>query len=178
MAQKSITMIPATMPKFSSQNKTQNRKRRVAAYARVSTDTDEQFTSYEAQIDYYTKYITERPDWAFVEVYSDEGISGTSIKHRDGFNRMIEDALAGKIDLIVTKSISRFARNTQDCLENYRKLKNLGVIVVFEKENSLRVDGAAALLYDEEQDGWYMGGRLEDPEAVRAALREAGALPK
>lgn len=146
MAQKSITMIPATMPKFSSQNKTQNRKRRVAAYARVSTDTDEQFTSYEAQIDYYTKYITERPDWAFVEVYSDEGISGTSIKHRDGFNRMIEDALAGKIDLIVTKSISRFARNTVDTLTTVRKLKEKGVEVFFEKENIYTLDSKGELL--------------------------------
>jgi len=110
-------------------------KRRVAAYARVSTDQDEQFTSYEAQIDYYTKYIKANDEWQFVNVYTDEGISGTSTKRRDGFKQMINDALNGKIDLIVTKSISRFARNTVDALVNIRKLKDRGVEVFFEKEN-------------------------------------------
>lgn len=95
----------------------------MAAYARVSTDQDEQFTSYEAQIDYYTKYIKANDEWEFVNVYTDEGISGTSTKRRDGFKQMIDDALKGKIDLIVTKSISRFARNTVDALVNIRKLK-------------------------------------------------------
>lgn len=76
---------------------------------RVSTDHDDQFTSYAAQIDYYTSYIKSRDDWEFVEVYTDEGITGTSVKHREGFKRMVADALAGKIDLIVTKSVSRFA---------------------------------------------------------------------
>ena len=90
------------------------RKRRVAGYARVSTDSDEQFTSYEAQIDYYTQYIQRNSEWAFVKVYTDEGISGTSTKNRTGFNEMIDDAMSGKIDLIVTKSVSRFARNTVD----------------------------------------------------------------
>ena len=134
MPKKSITTIPATIPKFSAQHTSAGHKRRVAAYARVSTDTDEQFTSYEAQIDYYTKYIEQRADWEFIEVYADEGISGTSTKHRDGFNRMIKDAMAGKIDLIVTKSISRFARNTVDTLTTVRKLKEKGIEVFFEKE--------------------------------------------
>lgn len=98
-------------------------KRRVAGYARVSTDSDEQFTSYEAQVDYYTQYIKRHAEWQFVEVYTDEGISGTNTKHRESFNRMIEDALNGKIDLIVTKSVSRFARNTVDSLVTVRKLK-------------------------------------------------------
>lgn len=84
-------------------------KRRVAAYARVSTDSEEQQTSYAAQVSYYTEYIKNRTDWEFVSVYTDEGISATNTKHRDGFNAMIADALAGKIDLIVTKSVSRFA---------------------------------------------------------------------
>lgn len=110
-------------------------KRRVAAYARVSTDQDEQFTSYETQIDYYTKYIKANDEWEFSNVYTDEGISGASTKRRDGFKQMIEDALKGKIDLIVTKSISRFARNTVDALVNIRKLKDKGVEVFFEKEN-------------------------------------------
>jgi len=101
-------------------------KRRVAGYARVSTDSDEQFTSYEAQVNYYTNFIKENPDWEFVGIYTDEGISGTNTKHREGFNRMIQDALDGKIDLIVTKSVSRFARNTVDSLTTIRKLKEAG----------------------------------------------------
>ena len=109
-------------------------KRRVAAYARVSTDQDEQFTSYEAQIDYYTKYIKANDEWKFINVYTDEGISGTSTKRRDGFKQMIEDALKGKIDLIVTKSISRFVRNTVDALVNIRKLKDKGVEVFLKKK--------------------------------------------
>ena len=101
-------------------------KKRDAAYARVSTEKDEQQNSYEAQIEYYTRYIKGNPEWIFAGIYSDEGITGTSIKRRDGFNKMIEDALAGKIDLIVTKSVSRFARNTVDSLTTVRKLKDKG----------------------------------------------------
>lgn len=95
----------------------------MAAYARVSTNLEEQQSSFEAQLDYYTKYIKGKEEWDFVEVYTDEGISATSTKKRDGFNRMIKDALDGKIDLIVTKSVSRFARNTVDTLTNVRLLK-------------------------------------------------------
>lgn len=86
-------------------------KKRVAAYARVSTEHEEQQTSYDA---HYTKKIKERTDWVFVEVYTDKGITGTNTKRREGFNRMVKDALDGKIDLILTKSVSRFARNTVD----------------------------------------------------------------
>jgi len=121
-------------------------KRRVAAYARVSTDSDEQFTSFEAQVDYYTRQITANPDWTMVEVYTDEGISGTNTKKREGFNRMIADALAGKIDLIITKSISRFARNTVDTLTSVRQLKEKGVEVYFEKENIYTMDSKGELL--------------------------------
>lgn len=120
--------------------------RRVAAYARVSTDSDEQFTSFEAQVDYYTRQITANPDWTMVEVYTDEGISGTNTKKRDGFNRMIADALSGKIDLIITKSISRFARNTVDTLTAVRQLKEKGVEVYFEKENIYTMDSKGELL--------------------------------
>ena len=120
--------------------------RRVAAYARVSTDSDEQFTSFEAQVDYYTRQITANADWALVEVYTDEGISGTNTKKRDGFNRMIADALSGKIDLIITKSISRFARNTVDTLTAVRQLKEKGVEVYFEKENIYTMDSKGELL--------------------------------
>jgi len=121
-------------------------KRRVAAYARVSTDSDEQFTSFEAQVDYYTRQITANAEWTMVEVYTDEGISGTNTKKREGFNRMIADALSGKIDLIITKSISRFARNTVDTLTAVRQLKDKGVEVYFEKENIYTMDSKGELL--------------------------------
>ena len=133
MAKRAVTVIPATKNMFTALPTTSIKKRRVAAYARVSTDSDEQFTSYEAQIDYYTQYIQKREDWQFVKVYTDEGISGTNTKHRDGFNQMVADALAGKIDLIITKSVSRFARNTVDSLTTVRKLKDKGVEIFFEK---------------------------------------------
>ena len=141
-----ITVIPATRDKFTALPTASIQKRRVAAYARVSTDSEEQFTSYEAQIDYYTNYIKKRDDWEFVKVYTDEGISGTNTKRRDGFNEMVADALAGKIDLIVTKSVSRFARNTVDSLTTVRKLKEKGVEVYFEKENIYTFDGKGELL--------------------------------
>ena len=121
--QKKVTTIPASRTRFTSTPITEKKKRRVAGYARVSTDHDDQFTSYEAQIDYYTTYIKSRDDWEFVKVYTDEGISGTGIRKRLGFQSMIEDALNGKIDLIITKSVSRFARNTVDSLTTIRKLK-------------------------------------------------------
>lgn len=143
---KNITVIPATKNKFTSIPTTSIAKRKVAAYARVSTDSDEQFTSYEAQIDYYTKFINRRNDWDFVRVYTDEGISGTNTKNRSGFNEMIKDALDGKIDLIVTKSVSRFARNTVDSLVTVRKLKDNGTEVFFEKENIYTFDSKGELL--------------------------------
>ena len=141
-----ITMIPATMNPITRMPSTVIRKKRVAGYARVSTDSEEQFTSYEAQIDYYTQYILGHSDWEFVKVYTDEGISGTNIKKREGFNNMINDALAGKIDLIVTKSVSRFARNTVDSLVTVRRLKEKGVEVYFEKENIYTLDSKGELL--------------------------------
>ena len=97
-------------------------------------------------MDYYTRYIQANPDWDLVEVYADEGISGTNTKKRKNFNRMIEDALAGKIDRIVTKSVSRFARNTVDTLTTIRKLKDKGVGVFFEKENIDTLDSKGELL--------------------------------
>lgn len=121
-------------------------KRRVAAYARVSTDSDEQLSSYGAQVDFYTHYIKSNPEWEFVSVYTDEGISGTDTKKREGFNRMIEDALNGRIDLILTKSISRFARNTVDTLTTIRKLKEQKVEVYFEKENIYTFDAKGEVM--------------------------------
>ncbi len=146
MAQRKVTTIPASISRFTASSIDKPKKRRVAGYARVSTDHDEQFTSYEAQIDYYTNYINSRDDWEFVSVYTDEGISGTSIKKRIGFQTMIDDALAGKIDLIVTKSVSRFARNTVDSLTTIRKLKENGIECYFEKENIWTFDGKGELL--------------------------------
>ena len=109
----------------------------MAAYCRVSTDSDEQETSYEAQITYYTAYINSHPDWELAGIYADDGISGTNTKKREEFNRMIDDCMAGNIDKVITKSISRFARNTVDCLNYIRKLKDKNIPVYFEKENFL-----------------------------------------
>ena len=146
MANKKVTTIPATISKFNLAPINEVKKRRVAGYARVSTDSEEQQTSYEAQLDYYTNYIKSREDWEFVEVYTDEGISATNTKKRDGFKRMVKDALDGKIDLIVTKSVSRFARNTVDSLSTIRKLKEHGTEVFFEKENIWTFDSKGELL--------------------------------
>lgn len=132
------------MPLGSSVSK--SNKKRVAAYARVSTDSDEQLSSYEAQVDFYARHIISHSEWELVDVYTDEGISGTNTKKRDGFNRMIADALDGKIDLILTKSISRFARNTVDSLVNVRKLREKGVEVYFEKENIHTLDAKGEVL--------------------------------
>ena len=131
---RTITVIPAKINPVTGRVESTVKRRRVAGYARVSTDKDEQFTSFKAQTDYYTQYIQSNPSWEFVKVYTDEGITGTSTRHREGFNQMVEDALAGKIDLIVTKSVSRFARNTVDSLTTVRKLKDHGVEIYFEKE--------------------------------------------
>ena len=143
---KSVKTIPATISRFTAAPINETRKRRVAGYARVSTDSEEQQTSYEAQVDYYTTYIKARDDWEFVEVYTDEGISATNTKHREGFKRMVQDALDGKIDLIVTKSVSRFARNTVDSLTTVRKLKEKGIEIYFEKENIWTLDSKGELL--------------------------------
>ena len=107
----------------------------MAAYCRVSTDQEEQLLSYENQVNYYTNYISENPLYEYAGTYADEGVSGTNTKKRDEFNRMIADCRAGKIDMIITKSISRFARNTLDCLNYVRELKDLGIGIIFEKEN-------------------------------------------
>lgn len=146
MTEKTVTLIPATISRYTSAPINEVRKRRAAAYARVSTDHAEQLTSYEAQVDYYTKMIHERADWEFVTVYTDEGISATSTAKREGFNRMVADAMAGRIDLIVTKSVSRFARNTVDSLSTIRKLKEHGTEVYFEKENIWTFDSKGELL--------------------------------
>ena len=143
---RAVTIIPATTTLFSSLRVGVAAKKRVAAYARVSTETEEQRSSYEAQVDYYTRYIQEKENWEFIDVYSDEGISATNTKRRGGFKRMIADSLNGKIDMIITKSVSRFARNTVDTLTTVRQLKEKGVEVYFEKENIYTLDSKGELL--------------------------------
>ena len=143
---KKVRKIPATLNQFTSEPVAVRRKKKVAGYARVSTDREEQATSYEAQMTYYKTYIEGHEDWEFVGMYSDEGITATNTKKRDGFNQMVEDALDGKIDLIITKSVSRFARNTVDSLTTIRKLKDKGIEVYFEKENIWMLDAKGELM--------------------------------
>ncbi len=124
-----------------------NQKKKVAAYARVSMECERLEHSLEAQIDYYTKLIQSNPEWEFAGIYSDDFISGTGIKNRIAFQNMLEDCELGKIDIILTKSISRFARNTVDLLQTVRNLKAKGIDVRFEKENinSLSAEGELLL---------------------------------
>ena len=120
--------------------------KRVAAYARVSTMKDAQENSFQSQQEYFTEYIQRHPGWVFAGMYTDDGISGLSIRRRDGFNRMVADALDGKIDLILTKSLSRFARNTVDALTTIRSLKAARVAVYFQKENINTMDNTGEFL--------------------------------
>lgn len=130
---KLVTMIPAD-PQMTERD-LRKKHLRVAPYCRVSTDKEEQLSSYEAQIEYYTEKIDANPDWTMVRLYADEGITGTSAKKRKDFLQMIRDCERGKIDLVITKSVSRFCRNTLDGLNYVRRLKRHGVGVYFEKEN-------------------------------------------
>lgn len=133
------------------------KKIKVAAYARVSTDKDDQMSSFESQVEYFTEYIQREADWELVKVYSDEGISGTNTKKREGFKEMIADAYTGKIDLILTKSVSRFARNTLDSIGYTRELAKRNVFVVFttdaidtrQSDAELRLTIMAALAQEE-----------------------------
>ena len=146
---RTVTVIPPRLKPVPGMPTLAVRPKRVAAYARVSTNSEEQLTSYDAQVKHYTEHIKAREhsdNWQFVEVYTDKGITGTSTKKREGFNRMIQDALAGKIDLIITKSVSRFARNTVDTLTTIRKLKERGVEVYFEEQNIYTLDGKGEVL--------------------------------
>ena len=128
-----VIIIPAKQEL--AENRTIKRQLRVAAYCRVSTDDEEQLTSYEAQQTYYTDKIMTNPDWTMAGIYADEGITGTKATKRPEFLKMIRKCKQKKIDLILVKSISRFARNTVDCLNYIRTLKSLGIAVIFEKEN-------------------------------------------
>lgn len=129
-----IKVIPKNTKPIINIETGEHLKKRVAAYARVSTDLEDQKNSFNAQKEEYKTRIEKNPEWEFVKLYSDEGITGTSIKKRKGFSEMIADAMAGKIDLILVKSISRFARNTVDCVQTVRDLRSKNVEVWFDKE--------------------------------------------
>lgn len=128
-----VRIIPANPQ--TAENRNPYQQLRVAAYCRVSTEQEEQQNSYQVQISYYTDLINRKKEWTLVKIFADEGISGTQAKKRPEFLKMIRMCRQQKIDLIITKSISRFARNTVDCLEYVRQLKDLGIGVIFEKEN-------------------------------------------
>ena len=143
---KSITVIPARKRVGNTVNKEVKPKLRVAAYCRVSTDSDEQATSYDAQVEHYSNFIQKNEEWEFAGIFADDGISGTNTKNREEFNRMIEECMTGSIDMIITKSISRFARNTLDCLRYIRQLKEKNIPVFFEKENINTMDSKGEVL--------------------------------
>jgi len=143
---KNITVIPARARIGNTVKADDTPKLRVAAYCRVSTDSEEQATSYEAQVEHYTNYIKGNPEWELAGIYADDGITGTNTKKRDEFNRMIDDCMEGKIDMVITKSISRFARNTLDCLKYIRQLKDKNIPVFFEKENINSMDSKGEIM--------------------------------
>lgn len=143
---KKITMIEPTAALPETPEDFFGRREKVAAYARVSTDHEEQQTSLAAQTDYYKKKILANPGWEFAGIYADDGQSGTSFHRREAFNRMIQDCRDGKITMILTKSISRFARNTVDSIKFIRELKSLGIGVMFEKENIWSLDSKGEFL--------------------------------
>mgnify|MGYP000264203322 CR=1 FL=1 len=139
-APKKVTIIPPK-PEYSGANRIDIRPKRVAAYCRVSTDKEQQEHSFETQKEMYTEMIMMKPNWQMAGIYADEGITGTIAKKRPDFMRMIGDCRKGKIDIIITKSVSRFSRNNLDCLLYVRELKELGIPIIFEKEgiNTLQV---------------------------------------
>lgn len=122
-----ITIIDPRVP--------EKRKLRVAAYARVSSDSEDQINSYLAQVDFYTKYISSNADWDMVDIYADEGLTGMESSKRDDFNRMLADCRAGKIDRVLVKSVARFARNTEEYIQYMREMLRLGISIYFETEN-------------------------------------------
>ncbi len=140
MQNKTVRIIQPKVDYTFDQSNNPVRKKRVCAYVRVSTDTLDQKTSYEAQRDEYTRRIHKNSEWEFVGIYADEGLSGTSTKNRKQFNLMIDRSINGEIDTILTKSISRFARNTLDALNFVRTLKKINVEIFFEKENISSLD--------------------------------------
>ena len=147
---RSITVIPAKQILTAESGTAQAvQKLRMAAYCRVSTDQEEQLLSYENQVNYYTNYISENPLYEYAGTYADEGISGTNTKKRDEFNRMIADCRSGKIDMIITKSISRFARNTLDCLNYVRELTEMDTDFMLKTLDHIKVfeDGTLLVVF-------------------------------
>ena len=143
---KSITVIPARKRVGNIAKAEEKPKLKVAAYCRVSTDSDDQATSYEMQVTHYMDLIKKNSEWEFAGIFADDEISGTNTKKREEFNRMIDEYMVGNIDMIITKSISRFARNTLDCLKYIRQLKEKNVPVFFEKENINTMDSKGEVL--------------------------------
>ena len=146
LVEKNIMVIPARKRVGSTAAKEKIKKLRVAAYCRVSTETEEQNSSYEVQVAHYTEFIKKNTEWEFAGIFADAGISGTNTKKRDEFNRMIAECMDGNIDMVITKSISRFARNTLDCLQYIRQLKDKNISVYFEKENINTMDAKGEVL--------------------------------
>ncbi len=139
---KTVRIIPPTITVQDKVNE-QYRQKRVVAYCRVSTKQEEQLNSYETQVTYYTEKINAEPNWCLIGIFADKGITGTSIKKRDEFNKMIRLCKKGKVDMIIVKSISRFARNTVDCLQHTRMLKKLGIDVYFEEQGIHSIEPGA-----------------------------------
>ena len=165
-----VVVIPANPE--AAKNRTAKRQLRVAAYCRVSTDDEEQLTSYEAQKAYYTDKIMTNPDWTMAGIFADEGISGTSTAKRKEFNRLIRSCRQGKVDVIMVKSISRFARNTLDCISYTRMLQALGIAVIFEKENINTLEMDSELLIT--MMGAFAQAESESMGAnIRWGMREA-----
>ena len=161
-----VIMIPAK-PEAATQQSVK-RQLRVAAYCRVSTHDEEQPSSYEAQQNYYTDKIMTNRDWTMVGIFADEGITGTSARKRPEFLKMIRMCKQKKIDIVLTKSISRFARNTVDCLNYIRALRELGIAVIFEKENINTLEADSEILIT-------MLGAFAQAESESISANVAGA---
>ena len=144
-AERIVEVIPATWNPTDESSR-EIRKLRVAAYCRVSTELEQQQSSYDIQIEYYTRHIMQNPNWIFVGVFADDGRSATNTFRRYDFNQLMDQCLKGKVDMIITKSISRFARNTVDCISWVRKLKEKNVAVYFEKENLNTLDDSTEMI--------------------------------
>ena len=144
-AERIVEVIPATWNP-ADESVREIRKLRVAAYCRVSTELEQQQSSYDIQIEYYTRHIMQNPNWIFAGVFADDGRSATNTFRRDDFNQLMDQCLKGKVDMVITKSISRFARNTVDCISWVRKLKDKNVAVYFEKENLNTLDDSTEMI--------------------------------
>ncbi len=145
VAKKTVAIIPPQV-KYDKHVRVEQKKLKVAAYCRVSTLLEQQEGSYEAQVDYYTEKINSNPNWKCAGIFADDGKSATQTKKRDDFNAMIDACMAGKVDLVLTKSVSRFARNTVDALQFIRKLKEKNIPVIFEKEGVNTMESGGELL--------------------------------